>query len=59
MIVRENNEGFQPDRNVVAGSGEFRPTEEVTISVRVITRTGSARVARAAFEIARSGARSA
>ena len=27
VIVRENNEGFQPDRNVVAGSGEFRPTE--------------------------------
>ncbi|MCQ8781219.1 isocitrate/isopropylmalate dehydrogenase family protein [Mangrovibrevibacter kandeliae] len=52
VIVRENNEGFQPDRNVVAGSGEFRPTEEVTISVRVITRTGSSRVARAAFEIA-------
>ncbi len=53
VIVRENNEGFQPDRNVVAGSGEFRPTEEMTISVRVITRTGSSRVARAAFEIAR------
>ncbi len=53
VIVRENNEGFQPDRNVVAGSGEFRPTDEMTISVRVITRTGSARVARAAFEIAR------
>ncbi len=41
VIVRENNEGFQPDRNVVAGSGEFRPTEEMTISVRVITRLGS------------------
>ena len=40
IIVRENNEGFQPDRNVVAGSGEFRPTEELTISVRVISRTG-------------------
>lgn len=53
VIVRENNEGFQPDRNVVAGSGEFRPTEDVTISVRVITRLGSARVARAAFELAR------
>lgn len=52
VIVRENNEGFQPDRNVVAGSGEFRPTEEMTISVRVITRLGSSRVARAAFEIA-------
>jgi len=53
VIVRENNEGFQPDRNVVAGSGEFRPTEDVTISVRVITRAGSAKVCRAAFEIAR------
>ena len=53
VIVRENNEGFQPDRNVVAGSGEFRPTEDTTISVRVITRQGSSRVARAAFEIAR------
>src|SRR5690606_162756 len=26
IIVRENNEGFPPDRNMVAGSGEFRPT---------------------------------
>jgi 3-isopropylmalate dehydrogenase len=40
VIVRENNEGFQPDRNVVAGCGEFRPTHDVTISVRVITREG-------------------
>jgi 3-isopropylmalate dehydrogenase len=54
VIVRENNEGFQPDRNVVAGSGEFRPTQDVTISVRVITRAGSSKVARAAFELARS-----
>jgi 3-isopropylmalate dehydrogenase len=54
VIVRENNEGFQPDRNVVAGCGEFRPTHDVTISVRVITRAGSSKVARAAFELARS-----
>ena len=54
VIVRENNEGFQPDRNVVAGSGEFRPSEEMTISVRVITRQGSSKVARAAFDLARS-----
>ncbi|MFC5499734.1 isocitrate/isopropylmalate dehydrogenase family protein [Caenimonas terrae] len=53
VIVRENNEGFQPDRNMFMGSGEFRPTDEVTLSVRVITRTGSRRVARAAFELAR------
>lgn len=54
VIVRENNEGFQPDRNVVAGSGEFRPTEDVTISVRVITRLGSRKVAEAALRIARA-----
>jgi 3-isopropylmalate dehydrogenase len=54
VIVRENNEGFQPDRNVVAGSGEFRPSDEMTISVRVISRTGSRKVARAALELARS-----
>jgi len=53
VIVRENNEGFQPDRNVVAGSGEFRPTHDVTISVRVITRAGSRTVALAALELAR------
>ena len=50
--MRENNEGFQPDRNVVAGTGEFRPTEEITLSVRVITRTASRRVAHAALELA-------
>lgn len=53
VIVRENNEGFQPDRNVVAGCGEFRPSQDVTISVRVITRQGSSKVARAAFDLAR------
>jgi 3-isopropylmalate dehydrogenase len=53
VIVRENNEGFQPDRNVVAGSGEFRPNDGLTISVRVISRIGSERVARVALELAR------
>jgi 3-isopropylmalate dehydrogenase len=53
VIVRENNEGFQPDRNVVMGSGEFRPTDDLTISVRVISRNGSRKVAKAALEIAR------
>ena len=53
VIVRENNEGFQPDRNMLVGNGEFRPNDEVTLSVRVITRTGSRRVARAAYELAR------
>jgi 3-isopropylmalate dehydrogenase len=38
----------------VAGSGEFRPTDDVTISVRVITRVGSQRVARVALNLARA-----
>ena len=54
VIVRENNEGFQPDRNMLVGTGEFRPTDELTLSVRVITRVASAKVARSAFELARS-----
>jgi 3-isopropylmalate dehydrogenase len=54
VVVRENNEGMQPDRNVVAGSGEFRPTHDVTISVRVITRVGSSKVLHEAFKLARS-----
>jgi len=54
IIVRENNEGFPPDRNVYMGNGEFRPTPDMTIGIRVITRQGSRKVARAAFEIART-----
>ena len=53
IIVRENNEGFQPDRNMLVGNSEFRPNDEVTLSMRVITRTGSRNVARAAYELAR------
>ena len=53
VIVRENNEGFQPDRNMLLGSGEFRPTDDITLSVRVITRKASYRVAKAALELAR------
>ena len=54
IIVRENNEGFPPDRNTYLGNGEFRPTPDMTISVRLVTREGSRKVARAAFELART-----
>jgi 3-isopropylmalate dehydrogenase len=54
IVVRENNEGLPPDRNVFAGSGEFRPSPDMTIGIRVITRQGSRKVARAAFELART-----
>ena len=53
LVVRENNEGFQPDRNMVAGSGEFQPTEDSAFSLRVITKRQSERIARVAFEAAR------
>lgn len=54
VMVRENNEGMQPDRNMHKGSGEFMPTPDIALSTRVITRKGSKRIARAAFELARA-----
>jgi 3-isopropylmalate dehydrogenase len=57
VIVRENNEGMPPDRNVHMGHGEFRPSPDMTIGIRVITRQGSSKVAQAAFELARTRAR--
>ena len=53
VIVRENTEGFYADRNVLDGNGEFRPDEDMVISLRVVTRRASMRVARQAFELAR------
>jgi len=52
VVVRENTEGFYADRNMVSGSGELRVTAEVAIALRKITRAGSRRIARAAFELA-------
>jgi len=54
VFLREVTEGMQSSDTVVAGNGEFRPNDEITIASRVITRRGSNRVARAAFEIART-----
>lgn len=54
VIVRENTEGFYADRNMHAGSGEWMPTPDVALSMRKITAQGSQRIARAAFEIART-----
>lgn len=53
VIIRENNEGFQPDRNMYAGTGEFMPNPDLAMSVRVISRRNSQMVARSAFELAR------
>src|SRR5690606_26117933 len=39
---------------LVAGSGELKPNDDTAIGMRVITRQGANRVAREAFEIART-----
>ena len=53
VIIRENNEDFQPDRNMYKGIGEFMPTQNMALSVRVITERNSKMVAKTAFELAR------
>ena len=53
VVVRENTEGFYSDRSMFLGPGEFMPTEDVALSIRKITRLGSARIAEQAFQIAR------
>lgn len=53
VIIRENNEGFQPDRNMYKGVGECMPTPDMALSLRVITRRNSSMVARTAFELAK------
>jgi 3-isopropylmalate dehydrogenase len=57
VFLREVTEGMQSSDTVVAGTGEFRPNDEITIASRIITRKGSNRVARAAFEVARTRTR--
>jgi 3-isopropylmalate dehydrogenase len=54
VFVREVNEGMQSSIIAAAGGGEFRPNDEISIGTRVITRRGASRVAREAFEIART-----
>ncbi|MEU1306465.1 isocitrate/isopropylmalate dehydrogenase family protein [Streptomyces shenzhenensis] len=54
VIVRENTEGFYADRNTFAGTGEFMPTPDTAIMMGIITRQATERVARVAFDLARS-----
>ena len=53
VFLREVTEGMQSSDTIVAGNGEFRPNDEISIGTRVVTRKGANRVAREAFEIAR------
>jgi 3-isopropylmalate dehydrogenase len=52
VIVRENTEGFYPDRNMKEGKGEFKPTDDVALLVGVFTRAACRRIALRAFEMA-------
>jgi 3-isopropylmalate dehydrogenase len=54
VFVRELSEGMLYSETVVAGGPEFRPNDDITVATRVITRKGSNRVAREAFELART-----
>ena len=53
VIVRENTEGFYPDRNMYAGGGEFMPDPDTALSVRKISAAACRRIARWAFALAR------
>jgi 3-isopropylmalate dehydrogenase len=52
VIVRENTEDFYPDRNLFKGYGEFWPDQDTVVSLRVITRRASTRIAKSAFALA-------
>lgn len=54
VFLRETTEGMQSGSVVFAGSGEFRPNDDISIGMRVVTRKGANRVAREAFEVART-----
>ena len=53
-FFRELTEGMLYSETVVGGGAEFRPSDDITIAHRVITRKGSHRVAKEAFELART-----
>ena len=57
VFVRETTEGLTRSGTMVAGAGEFRPNDEISIGMRVVTRKGAHRVARVACEIAATRAR--
>jgi len=53
-FLRELSEGMLYSENIIAGAAECRPNDEFTIATRLITRKGSSRLAREAFELART-----
>ena len=54
VIMREATEGFYPDRNMSRGWGEVMPDPDMALVIRKITRKGCDRIARRAFDLART-----
>src|ERR1700716_1913839 len=52
VVVRENTEGFYPDRNMEQGNSELLVTPDVVVSLRSITRHCCERIAQAACRLA-------
>jgi 3-isopropylmalate dehydrogenase len=53
VVVRENTEGFYPDRNMAWGIGELVPTPDLVLTVGKFSRHAAERIARTAFGLAR------
>ncbi len=54
VVMRQNTEGFYPDRALFEGYGEFMPKEGLVISLRVISEKECRRIARYAFDLAKA-----
>jgi 3-isopropylmalate dehydrogenase len=52
VIMRENTEGFYPDRNMYKGLGEFMPTPDMCIVSGLFTRRAAERIALEGFTLA-------
>src|SRR5690606_33726227 len=57
VFLRETTEDLMRSGTLIAGAGELKPNDDTAIGMRVVTRQGANRVAREAFEIARTRAR--
>ena len=57
-IIRENTEGFYSDRNLAWCYGEFKPNDDVALSLRIISGIACHRFARFSLDYAAAQAES-
>lgn len=57
VFIRECTEGFLADRNLYRGFGEFMPTEDCVMSLRVLTGKACRNIAEFAFDYAAANGR--